>query len=269
MERGRRRFGRGPALPPAPDQYRELTAGESANVARNELLAGQEAFRRDDWSAAQGHFERALQLDSAFAQAAWHLALAALARAIVRGRARALHERYGPRLPPLQALLARAQLEPDLPMRFALFEDALRRYPRRGEAALLYADELVHRGPMAGIPLDSGLAMMQTAAPRTVLDRPRAPVVGFARTGDKARADTALRLLDAAGATSGDEAMRAAGSSTCDRNASSRGAAVKLRYIAGPPTRSPAMPSAATYGSATCSTSPTARSDSDNAGREG
>ena len=48
-------------------------------------------------------------------------------------------------------------------MRFALFEDALRRYPRRGEAALLYADELVHRGPLAGIPLDSGLAMMQTA----------------------------------------------------------------------------------------------------------
>jgi hypothetical protein len=193
------------------DQYRELAAGQSANVgAWNELLAGQAAFRQDDWGAAQGHFERALQLDSAFAQAGWHLALVRRWRERSFDRElRALHERFGSRLPPLQALLARAQLEPDLDARFALLDEARRRYPRRGEAALLYADELVHRGPLAGIPLDSGLAVMQAAAQRerfsTALEH---AVVGYARTGDRARADTALRLLEAAGATAGDEAAR-------------------------------------------------------------
>ncbi|MGH7518601.1 MAG: protein kinase domain-containing protein [Gemmatimonadales bacterium] len=193
------------------DQYRELTAGESANVsAWNELLAGQEAFRRDDWAAAQGHFERALQRDTAFAQAAWHLTLVRRWRErSFAGDLRALHQRFGAALPPLQALLAEAQLEPDLPARFALLADALRRYPRRGEAALLYADELVHRGPLAGIPLESGLAVMQEAAQRerfsTALEH---AVVGYARTGDRARADSALALLEQAGATSGEEAGR-------------------------------------------------------------
>ena len=193
------------------DQYRELAAGESANVgAWNELLAGQEAFRQDNWAAAQGHFERALQLDSAFAQAAWQLALVRRWRErSFAAELRALHERFGSRLPPLQALLARAQLEPDLDTRFALLEEALRRYPRRGEAALLYADELVHRGPLAGIPLDSGLAVMQAAARRerfsTALEH---AVVGYARIGDRPRADTALRLLEALDARSGDEAGR-------------------------------------------------------------
>ncbi len=193
------------------DQYRELAAGESANVAAwNELLEGQEAFRRDDWSSAQVHFERALQLDPSFAQAAWHLTL------VRRWRERsfdrdlhALHQRYGLALPPLQATLVQAQLEADLPTRFALLEDALRRYPRRGEPALLYADELVHRGPLAGIPLDSGLAVMQAAARRepfsTALEH---AVVGYARTGDRERADSALTLLEAAGTTTGGEAAR-------------------------------------------------------------
>ncbi len=218
------------------DQYRELTAGESANVsAWNELLSGQEAFRRDDWAAAQGHFERALQVDSTFAQAAWHLALVRRWRERSFERElRALHERYGSRLPPLQALLARAQLEPDLPTRFALLEDAWRRYPRRGEAALLYADELVHRGPLAGIPLDRGLAVMQEAARRerfsTALEH---AVVGYARTGDRARADSALARLAAAGATSGEEAARRRRliGFVRDQRFSPRWGAVKLAYI--------------------------------------
>ncbi len=219
------------------DQYRELATGESANVgAWNELLAGQEAFRRDDWTAAQGHFERALQLDPAFAQAAWHLTLVRRWRErVFEGELRALHERFGSRLPPLQALLARAQLEPHLDTRFELLADALRRYPRRGEAALLYADELVHRGPLAGIPLDSGLALMQAAARRerfsTALEH---AVVGYARAGDRARADTALTLLEAAGATSGEEAARRRRLIAFVRSQrfQPRLAALTLRYIA-------------------------------------
>jgi predicted Ser/Thr protein kinase len=193
------------------DQYREAAAGESVNVeAWNALLAGREAFRRDDWAAAQTEFERALQRDSAFAQAAWYLALVRRWRErSFEGELRTLHERYGSSLPPLQALLARAQLEPDLPTRFSQLAQGLQSYPRRGEAALLYADELVHRGPLAGIPLDSGLVLMSQAAHRerfsTALEH---AVVGNARLGNKARADSALALLQAAGATAGEEAAR-------------------------------------------------------------
>jgi predicted Ser/Thr protein kinase len=218
------------------DQYREVAAGESANVdAWNELLTGQEAFRRDDWAAAQAHFERALQLDSTFAQAAWYLTL------VRRWRERSfdadlrrLDGRFGPALPTLQALLVRAQLEPDLPRRFELLEDGARRFPRRGEAALLYADELVHRGPLAGVPLDSGLALMEAAARRerfaTALEH---AVVGYARLGDQPRADSALWMLRAAVAKGGPEAAhrrRLIGFVHSQRFAPWWGAA-KLQYI--------------------------------------
>ena len=218
------------------DQYREAAAGESVNVeAWNALLAGREAFRRDDWAAAQTEFERALQRDSAFAQAAWYLALVRRWRErSFEGELRTLHERYGPSLPPMQALLARAQLEPDLPTRFAQLAQALQTYPRRGEAALLYADELVHRGPLAGIPLDSGLALMSQAAHRerfsTALEH---AVVGNARLGNKARADSALALLEAAGATAGEEAARRRRliAFVRDQRFAPRWAALQLRYL--------------------------------------
>ncbi|MGH7631000.1 MAG: hypothetical protein ACREOF_16765, partial [Gemmatimonadales bacterium] len=218
------------------DQYRELPAGASANVgAWNELLLGQEAFRRDDWARAQGHFERALQLDPAFAQAAWQLTLVRRWRErSFEAELRALHQRYGPALPPLQAVLAGAQLEPDLPARFALFDDAVRRFPRRGEAALLYADELVHRGPLAGIPLDSGLALMEAVARRepfsTALEH---AVVGYARTGNRVAADRALAALSAAGSTSGEEAARRRRliAFVRDQRFAPRRAAIKLAFI--------------------------------------
>ena len=218
------------------DQYREAAAGESVNVeAWNALLAGREAFRRDDWAAAQAAFEGALQRDSAFAQAAWYLTLVRRWRErSFEGELRTLYERYGASLPPLQALLARAQLEPDLPTRFSQLAQALETYPRRGEAALLYADELVHRGPLAGVPLDSGLALMRQAAYRerfsTALEH---TVVGNVRLGHKALADSALGLLEAAGATAGEEAARRRRliAYVRDQRFAPRWAAVQLRYI--------------------------------------
>jgi hypothetical protein len=110
----------------------------------------------------------------------------------------------------------------------------MRAYPRRGEAALLYADELVHRGPLAGIPLDSGLAVMDDAARRerfsTALEH---AVVGYARVGDRARADRALALLETAGATSGEEAARRRRLIAFVRSQrfTPRRAALQLRYI--------------------------------------
>jgi len=53
------------------DEFRDLAARGSRNVqAYSELFAGQEAFRQDAWENAQRHFERALELDPEFAQAA-------------------------------------------------------------------------------------------------------------------------------------------------------------------------------------------------------
>jgi serine/threonine protein kinase len=218
------------------DQYRELTAGESVNVeAWEALLSGREAFRRDDWAAAQAEFERALERDSTFAQAAWYLALVRRWRErSFENDLRTLHERFGARLPPLQALLARAQLEPDLPARFSLLEQAVRAFPRRGEAALLYADELVHRGPLAGVPLEHGLAAMEQAARREPFSTAfEHAVVGYARTGNRTRADSALALLEAAGATSGEEAARRRRLIAFVRaqRFAPRRAAIQLRYI--------------------------------------
>ncbi|HEU5170670.1 MAG TPA: serine/threonine-protein kinase [Gemmatimonadales bacterium] len=189
-------------FPAQVDQFRELTARGSANVqAYNELLAGQEAFRRDAWAEAQARFERALELDPAFAEAAWELTLVRRWRErAYAADLRALHERYGAALPPLQARLARAQLEPDLGARFALLEDAVQRYPRRTEAMLLYADELFHRGPLAGVPLDSALRVMDEVVRREPYSTALAhTALGHVRLGNREAASRALAALDRVG----------------------------------------------------------------------
>src|SRR5581483_5455363 len=66
-------------------------------------------------------------------------------------------------LPELQRMLTEAQLEPDPGRSLVLFDAAVRRYPRSGDALLLLANELFHRGPLAGVPLDSGIAAYEAS----------------------------------------------------------------------------------------------------------
>lgn len=143
------------------DEFRDVSTRGSRNVqAYTELFAGQEAFRIDDWAGAEAHYRRALELDPTFAEAAWKLAL------VNRWRDRSfdaewrrLYQLHRSQLPELQQLIIAAQLGPDLPARFAELEAAVRQYPRSTEGVLVEADELFHRGPLAGVPLDTAVQL--------------------------------------------------------------------------------------------------------------
>ncbi|HEV8265907.1 MAG TPA: serine/threonine-protein kinase [Gemmatimonadales bacterium] len=134
-------------------------------AALDQFLKGEEAFRADAWSEAERHFEEALRLDTTFARAAWRLSNAQRWRRVastVDLRTRLAGKwRY---LKPLDSLLVAAELAPHGPPRYRIYEVALNRYPNDPYARLLYGAELMHRGPLAGIPLDSGVAVLEEAA---------------------------------------------------------------------------------------------------------
>ena len=199
------------AFPDWLEAFRGLAARGSRNVeAYTELFAGQEAFRHDAYAEAQRHFERALELDSDFAQAAWQLAM------VRRWRERSfeadwrrLYEQHHDQLPELQRLLITAQLEPDLPTRFAQLGDAVRRYPRNAEATLVWADELFHRAPLAGMPLDSAIGAMALAARRHPYFTAFVHLaLGHIRLGNSTEARAALDSLEAGRDWSSAEASR-------------------------------------------------------------
>ncbi len=180
------------------DAFRELAAQASRNVqAYSELFAGQESFRHDAWTQAQAHFERALELDPGLAQAAWALLLVRRwGERVFQKDWRRVYTEHRDQLPELQRLLIEAQLEADLPRRFAGLSAAVARYPRNAEALLLFADELFHRGPLAGIPLDSALTAMSVAAEREpFLTAGLHSAWGQIRLGRRARARAAMAEL--------------------------------------------------------------------------
>src|SRR5262249_49931949 len=150
------------------DEFRDLSIRSSRDVqAYTELFAGQEAFRIDDWAGAEAHYLKALDLDPTFGEAAWRLAL------VRRWRYRSfdadwrrLYQLHRTQLPELQQLIIGALLESDLPARFAALEAAVRRYPRSTEGMLVEADELFHRGPLAGIPLDTAVQLFVAVSRR-------------------------------------------------------------------------------------------------------
>ena len=179
------------------DQFREFAARQGGNVpAYREYLRGEDAFARDAWEEAERHYRNAFDLDSTFLQAAWRLTVVRRwARVPFEADLRHLYDHHRADLPPLYRLLAEAQLTPDIRSRIALYERAAREFPRNGYAGLLYADELFHRGPLVGIPLDSSLRLLDRGrAPG--FDRPLAldlSTWGYIRLGLKDQAWQALR----------------------------------------------------------------------------
>ncbi len=166
--------------------------------ALSSFAEGIRAFRQDRWKEAQRAFEEALGIDSNFAMASWRLVNVRRWRRIPFGvDVRRLYQEHGSEFGEKDQLLIRAQTEPDLKARFADYQLAVDRYPYDGYAALLYADELFHRGPLAGRGLTEALNMFEHAVRVDSLLAPAYDHIiwGYSRLGDRAAAQSAYQRM--------------------------------------------------------------------------
>jgi predicted Ser/Thr protein kinase/tetratricopeptide (TPR) repeat protein len=166
--------------------------------ALNAFLDGEEAFGDDDWLLAERRYRAALALDSSFALAQWRLANAQRwRRTPVRVDLRRLWERQRGDLSERDQLLIAAQLARSSAERFALYDTALARYPRDAYAALLYGSELLSRGALAGVPLESALVVLRRATAQDSLLAPAYNHLTWAaiRLGRRDEAQVAIAAL--------------------------------------------------------------------------
>ncbi|MGH7703126.1 MAG: serine/threonine-protein kinase, partial [Gemmatimonadales bacterium] len=186
------------------DNYRTLSSAVSPGnslPAYRHYFAGEQAFQRDAYRTALAQYDSARALDSSFIWSAWRIA-------IVRRFLRQPFEEYlkqlyltrGRELPGQYRALIEALLEPDLTRRFARYRQVVNAYPRDGYVRFVYADELFHRGPLAGIPLDSALAQFrETVRIEPYLEQMPSwdhLLYGYMRLGRRAEADSALARRD-------------------------------------------------------------------------
>jgi tetratricopeptide (TPR) repeat protein len=155
----------------APDRYLEqyrpspALSGKS-NEGLREFLAGERAFHRNAWRSATEHYRRAIALDPDFPLASWRLAEAW--RWLLTGDPppvdlpRLLAE-HSDELGELDRRLIEAQLAPTLEERLRRYEEVVAEFPRDGYATYLYGEEIMHRGPLIGVPLDSAAALLEAA----------------------------------------------------------------------------------------------------------
>ncbi len=141
------------------DEFRDLGRHASADArAYQEYFKGEDAFQRDAYEEAERHYTSALERDSGFVEAALRLAIVRRFRRVAfEADLKTLYERRAADLPPQHRLLIEALLEPDLTRRFALYRAAVAAFPRDATVRFVYADELFHRAPLVGVPLDSAL----------------------------------------------------------------------------------------------------------------
>lgn len=162
------------------------------------FVEGLRDFREDRWMEAQRAFEGALAIDSNFAMGSWRLVNVRRWRRVPFGidvgkLYREHRDEFGDR----DQLLIRAQTESDLMKRFTDYATAVHGYAYDGYAALLYADELFHRGPLAGLPLKQAVNMFETAVQVDSLLAPAYDHIiwGYARLGDSAAAYDAFQRM--------------------------------------------------------------------------
>jgi len=128
------------------------------------FLDGRESFREDALRDATARFSLALSLEPDFALAEWHLAEAErwLAHKSVDVDLADLYRRGAARLPALDSMLLAARLAP-YPEKAERLREVAERFPDEAYPTLLYADELYHRGGLWGEPVDSAVALFESA----------------------------------------------------------------------------------------------------------
>lgn len=189
----------GRAFPELAARFRELSRRTSADTrAYDEYFKGEDAFQRDAYDEADGYYRRALQRDPAFVEAALRLAIVRRFRRVpFEADLKALYDVSGNELPEQHRQLIEALLEPDLDRRFERYRQVVAAFPTDPTVRFVYADELFHRGPLVGVPLDSAVAELKRL---TMLhaDLEQAPTYdhllwGHLRLGRRADADSSLR----------------------------------------------------------------------------
>jgi tetratricopeptide (TPR) repeat protein len=189
--------------PPYLEQFRELARRATRNLpAIRALVAGEDAFRLDNWGEAERQFRAALAADPGYPAALWMLALLhRWRREPYEPEIRALAAVGADELPdPWRAIVA-AQLEPDLPRRLETFRELAARSPHSDIANFFYLNELFHRGALTGHPLDSTMQLIvaERGNPYVADALADQTVWGFIRLGDRTGARRALaRRLDLA-----------------------------------------------------------------------
>jgi len=160
-------------------KFRPVAGLSNATVgALREFQRGEDAFEQEAWQTAQRHYQQALTLDSTLDYVRWRLALAQYWTRVGPGQV-ALAHLYRARASGLSELdreLLAAMVAPSGPVRFAAFDSAVQRFPTSATAPMLYGWELLHRGALAGVPLDSAARVLAVAAGRN-------PSLGQAYTG--------------------------------------------------------------------------------------
>jgi len=224
--------------------YREIPSLATKDFrAISEFLNGEIAFGRDAWAVAANHFESALAIDTTFAQAAWRLADARRWQRIPTDIDLAqVYEAHKADFGPLDTLLITAQLEADLERRRAIYARADLLYPHDFYAKFVYGNELFHRGPLSGLPLEYALNTMEAA--RTL--NPRfGPVLNqvawaYIRLGRRNEAARVVAQRDSIGTPPGGEldVGRQLGLAYLYRFAGDSAAALEPRLLANPDTMS-------------------------------
>ena len=167
------------------------------------FLLGEEAFARDAYVTAERHYARAVQLDSTFVLAGWRLGNA---RRWLPLRTDApyppglfeLFERNRNAVPPPDRYLLEAQFQPSGPPRYRRYEQALLTAGDDPYPALLYGDEVFHRGPLAGRPMREAVELLRRAVATDSTLAPAWEHLAWAliRMGDGAGAGHALAQLE-------------------------------------------------------------------------
>ncbi|MGH7514679.1 MAG: protein kinase domain-containing protein [Gemmatimonadales bacterium] len=174
---------------------------ENADAAAN-FWQGEEAASRGAWKTAETHYLRALRADSALVLAKWRLGMArrwSLSPETFSPLFYPLDSVSRDGLSPTEARLVDAQYARSSEQRFKLYQQALDSAPWDPHVALLYGDELLHRGPLAGYSLDSAVAMLTRAVTDDPFLAPAWEHLAWARIrlGQRDSAATALQRLAA------------------------------------------------------------------------
>jgi len=163
-------------------------------------LEGEAAFRRDDWAHATLLFQEAMSADPEFCIPPFRLWLVQVwARTPVTVNLDHLLSQHGTRLPEEDRLMIEAALASTWRERYERYQQAVDANPFAAYAPLQYGADLMHRGPLAGIPLDSSLAMLQAALVRDSSLAPAHDQLMWAltRLGYRDAARAALQALTA------------------------------------------------------------------------